>query len=376
MAIWLKSMPRAAESIFDAGIWTVIRLGIVGTNYGRTVQLPAFRADPRCQVVAIAGSDAGRTATLARETDVAKGYGGWRALVEDPDVQAVAIATLPSLQAPIAIRALELGKPVFIEKPMAGDLNAARAMLRQARLGRQATAIDFNFHQIMSWQRAKAMIETGAVGALRHVTVDWHMESRALQLRMRNWKTMGGDGGGVLGNFISHCFHYLEWFCGPIAGLSARIGGLPDESDLETTVAMALQFKSGPLASLSMSCASYLGAGHRIEFFGEDGTLVLHNPGADYMRGFELLHATRLAVTLRRIVVSDSADSRYPDGRIAPVSRLAKIFLDAIENGGTAAPGFAEGYRVQRLMDAARRSHSQGVWINVVAEDAREESAS
>jgi predicted dehydrogenase len=376
MAIWPKSMPRAAESIFVAGIWTVIHLGIVGTNYGRTVQLPAFRADPRCQVVAIAGSDAARTAALARETEVAKGYGGWRALVEDPDVQAVAIATLPSLQGPIAIRALELGKPVFIEKPMAGDLSAARAMLRQAKLGQQATAIDFNFHQIMSWQRAKAMLETGAVGALRHVTVHWHVESRALQLRMRNWKTMDDDGGGVLGNFISHCFHYLEWFCGPIAGLSARIGGLPDESDLETTVAMALQFKSGPLASLSMSCASYLGAGHRIEFFGEDGTLVLHNPGADYMRGFELLHAARLVATLRRIVVGDPADARYPDGRIAPVSRLAKIFLDAIESGGTAAPGFAEGFRVQQLMDAARRSHSQGVWIDVAAEDASEESDS
>jgi predicted dehydrogenase len=376
MAIWPKSMPRAAESIFVAGIWTVIRLGIVGTNYGRTVQLPAFRADPRCQVVALAGSDAGRAAALARETDVAKGYGGWRALVEDPDVQAVAIATLPSLQAPIAIRALELGKPVFIEKPMAGDLSAARAMLRQARLGRQATAIDFNFHQIMSWQRAKAMLETGAIGALRHVTVHWHVESRALQLRMRNWKTVGDDGGGVLGNFISHCFHYLEWFCGPIAGLSARIGGLPDDSGLETTVAMALRFKSGPLASLSMSCASYLGAGHRVEFFGEDGTLVLQNPGADYMRGFELLHAARPAATLQHIAVGDPADARYPDGRIAPVSRLAKIFLDAIESGGTAAPGFAEGFRVQRLMDAARRSHSQGVWIDVAAEDASEESAS
>ena len=54
---------------------------------------------------------------------------------------------------------------------------------------------------------------------------------------------------------------------------------------------MALQFEAGPLASLSMSCASFLGSGHRIEFFGEDGTLVLHNPGADYMRGFELHYA-------------------------------------------------------------------------------------
>ena len=228
----------------------------------------------------------------------------------------------------------------------------------------------------MAWLRAKAMLDAGAVGALRHVTVHWHVESRALQLRMRNWKTVGDDGGGVLGNFISHCFHYLEWFCGPIAGLSARIGGLPSEGGLETTVAMALQFKSGPLVSLSMSCASYLGAGHRIEFFGEDGTLVLHNPGADYMRGFELFHAKRPAAALERIAVTDPDDAQYPDGRIAPVSRLAKKFFDAIESGGTPAPGFAEGYRVQRLMDAARRSHSQGAWIDFAAEDASQESAS
>jgi predicted dehydrogenase len=354
----------------------VIRLGIVGTNYGRTVQLPAFRADPRCQVIALASRDAARTAELARAAGVAKGYGGWRALVEDPDVQAVAIATLPSLQAQIATAALALGKPVFIEKPMANNLAAALAMLRQAKQSGLPTMIDFNFTQIMAWLRAKTMLDAGATGALRHVAVHWHVKSRALQLRMHNWKTVGDDGGGVLGNFISHCFHYLEWFCGPITGLSARIGGLPSESDLETTVAMALQFKSGPLVTLSMSCASFLGAGHRIEFFGEDGTLVLHNPGADYMRGFELFHAMRPAAALERIAVTDPDDARYPDGRIAPVSRLAKKFFDAIESGGTPAPGFAEGYRVQRLMDAARSSHQQGAWINIASEDAGLESVS
>jgi len=189
---------------------------------------------------------------------------------------------------------------------------------------------------------------------------------------MRNWKTIGDDGGGVLGNFISHCFHYLEWFCGPIAGLSARVAGLPGDSELETTVAMALQFAAGPLVSLSMSCASYLGIGHRIEFFGEDGTLVLHNPGADYMRGFELWHAKRQA-PLIRIATEDPVDAKYPDGRIAPVSRLAKIFFDAIEGGGATTPGFAEGYRVQQLIDAARQSHQQGAWIDIVSEATNEE---
>jgi len=350
----------------------VIRLGIVGSNYGRTVQLPAFRADPRCEVIALAGSNAERTAELARADNIPTAYGDWRALVEDSNVQAVAIATLPSLQAQIAVRALELGKPVFAEKPLASDLGAAQTMLKQAAASRKPTMIDFNFHQIMAWQRAKSMLDANAIGALRHVTVHWHVESRAIQMRMRNWKTVGDDGGGVLGNFISHCFHYLEWFCGPITGLSARVSGLPDDEELETTVAMAIQLAAGPLVSLSMSCASFLGAGHKLEFFGEDGTLVLHNPSADYMRGFDLMHAKRSATAIAHIPVLDPDDAKYPDGRIAPVSRLAKMFFDAIESGTTPSPGFAEGYRVQMLIDAARRSHQQDKWIDVAHKTAKE----
>ncbi len=355
----------------------MIRLGIVGTNYGRTVQLPAFRVDPRCTVVALAGRDAARTEKLAREAGVPRGYGGWRALVEAPDVDAVAIATLPTLQASIAIRALELSKPVFIEKPMASDLASAFAMLKQATLAGKPTCIDFNFHQIATWLRAKEMLNAGAIGALRHVVVNWQVESRAIQQRMRNWKTVGGDdGGGVIGNFVSHCFHYLEWFVGPISGLSARIAGLPDDAQTETTVAMALQFESGPLASLSMSCASMLGTGHRIEFFGEGGTLVLHNPDADYMRGFTLLYAKRPATSYERIAVTDPADANYPDGRIAPMSRLAKKFFDAIESGVTMQPGFVEGYRAQCLIDAARRSHATGTWATVGSAGVSREAAS
>jgi len=343
----------------------VIRVGIVGTNYGRTVLLPAFRADARCSVTALAGSDAARTRALAAEAGIARAHGDWRALVDDPEVDAVAIATRPDLQAPAALRAIALGKPVFAEKPMASDLAAARTMLTAAEQRGVSGAIDFNFHQIAAWQRAKAMLDAGAIGALRHVAVHWHVENRATQMRMRNWKTLSDDGGGVLGNFVSHCFHYLEWFCGPLAGLSARLGGLPGEPALQTTVAMALAFAGGAPASLSMSCASYLGPGHRLEFYGEDGTLVLENTGADYMRGFALKCAKRPAGALERIRVDDPADAQYPDGRIAPVSRLVKNFLDAIERGTAPKPGFAEGFRVQYLIDAAQRSHRDGRFIDV-----------
>jgi predicted dehydrogenase len=100
-------------------------------------------------------------ATRRRCRQGLKGYSDWRALVEDSDVQAIAIVTLPSVQVPVAQAALALGKPVFVEKPMANDLSAARTMLRLATERGLPTVIDFNFHQIMSWQRAKAMLDTG-----------------------------------------------------------------------------------------------------------------------------------------------------------------------------------------------------------------------
>jgi len=344
----------------------MIRLGIIGTNYGRTVLAPALRAAGG-DVVALAGRDEAKTRARAAEAGIGNGYGDWRALIADDRVDAVAIATMPALQPEIACAALAAGKPVFAEKPMASTLAGARAMLQAAQKSGCATMVDFNFHQVMSWQRAKAMLDDGAIGALRHVAVHWHIENFSIQKRMRNWKTLADDGGGVLGNFISHCFHYLEWFCGPLAQLSARLSGLPGDDALQTTVAMALEFAGGPLGSLSMSCASYLGSGHRVEFYGEDGTLMLVNSGADYMRGFELWHGKRPAAALTRVPVVDAADAQFPDGRIAPVSRLAQQFLAAIENGRSAPPSFAEGCRVQQLIDAAQRSHREGRMIDVGA---------
>src|SRR3569623_398567 len=105
----------------------------VGSKYGRTVLLPAFRADARCNVVALAGSDLARTRGLADAAGIARAYGDWRALLADAEIDAVAIATRPDLQPAIALDALARGKPVFAEKPMAGDLAGARRMFEAAR---------------------------------------------------------------------------------------------------------------------------------------------------------------------------------------------------------------------------------------------------
>ena len=343
----------------------MIRIGIVGTNYGCQVQLPAFRLDPRCEVVALSGSDPARTAALARKEAIPDAYGDWRQMVERADVDAIAIATPPRLQPEIAIAALAHGKPVFIEKPMAADLTGAAAMLRQA--GSLPTMMDFNFTEILAWRKAKALLDAGAIGRLRHVAVNWNVENSSTRLRLKNWKTSGDDGGGALGNFGSHSLHYLEWFCGPLADLSARLSGLPDDPSFETNVVLGLAFQSGASGSYAMSCAAYLGTGHRLEFYGEEGTLVLTNSTADYMRGFAVSHGRRPDAVLAHVAIEDDPlDRQFPgEGRVAPVSRMASRFLDAIERRQPVTPGFAEGYRVQALLDAVRQSHTMKQRIEV-----------
>ena len=341
----------------------MIRIGIVGCNYGRAVQLPAFRLDLRCEVVALAGSDAARTAELARQSGIAEAFGDWKQLVDRVD--AIAIAVPPRLQPDIAAYALQRGKPVFAEKPMAADLDGAAAMLRAA--GGMPTAINFSFTQLPIWQSAKAMLDDGAIGRLRHVVVTWNLENYATRMRLKHWKTSGAEGGGALGNLASHSMHYLEWLCGPVVGLSARLTALPDDPAFETGVTLALKFKSGAAGSYALSCASYLGSGHRLEFYGDDGTLTLINPTVDYMRGFVLSHARRPAGALAPIAIADDpVDRKFPtESRIAPVSRLASRFLDAIEQRRPATPGFAEGHRAQILLDAVRRSHARGGFVDI-----------
>ena len=139
---------------------------------------------------------------------------------------------------------------------------------------------------------------------------------------------------------------------------------MPGTDDQESSIALALAFASGAGGSLQMSCASFLGSGHRLEFYGDDGTLVLANRTADYFRGFELSHARRPDNALRPVAVDDADADAASDSRIAPVSRLVHRFLDACEGGRASPPGFAEGYRVQVLIDAAQRAHASGRWID------------
>jgi predicted dehydrogenase len=342
------SAPRAVRAVQKLGI------GVVGAGFGRAVHVPAIRSDERCQVVAIAASSEENAERAATDLGIERWSGDWRNVVDDPDVVAVTVAVPPPLQVAVASRAIKKGKHVFLEKPLATNAAEAKSLLSAAGKHQVVHAVDFEFPEIPAWSRARALLPS--IGELRNVIVQWHFETYAHRTKADSWKVKTTEGGGTLNHFASHVFYNLEWLFGPIARLSARLG---DSGGLsEVMVDLWLVFESGMPGSVSMSANAVAGPGHTIQIFGERGTLTLFNPGPAYFDGFSLTLGTRESVSTVPV-------ERIEKDRIDVVGRVMRRFVDAIVSGGSVEPNLTHGLRVQRLIDAARRSGKGRSWVKV-----------
>jgi predicted dehydrogenase len=331
-------------------------VGVIGIGFGQQVHVPAFRADGRCQVRALCARTAERARAIADRLGVPEAHGAWQELVASPHLDVVSVAVPPALQPEIVIAAARAGKHVFCEKPAGPDVGRVEAMLEAVRRAGVCHAVDFLFGEIPAWQRAKEVLDSGALGRLRHAHLNWRKEIYAVRHRKVSWKLRQADGGGTLNSFVSHSLYYLEWLFGPAAEARCRLG--PGGAESETQVDAWLDFTSGLRLILSVASDAYLGPGHRLEVYGDDGTLVLDNPGHDHAAGFRLLVARRPADALQTVL----QPGPFPAGdvRVLPAARLVRRFVDGILHGASVAPNLEHGLRVQRLLDALRRADHTG----------------
>lgn len=329
-----------------------LNIGVIGLGFGSQVHVPAFRRDPRCRVTAIAGRNLEKAGRIAHELSIGSSYGDWRPIVDDPNIGAVSIAVPPSGQTAIAKAALECGKHVFCEKPLAASGGEAASLFDAATAKAVVHAVDFIFPELPLWLRARDLIRGSELGQIRHVVLDWQVETYASRTKAQSWKNDPDQGGGVLNNFVSHVAHNVTWLFGGIGAVSAALRGGRDGA--ETCVHATLDMEAAFPLFLSVASDAFLGPGHRLAVYGENATLVLENCTTDYASGFELSVGTRSTGSLQLI----ARDEPQPgvDGRVAPVARLASRFLDAILNGGAMSPNFADGLRAQSILDEMRAS--------------------
>ncbi len=336
----------------------MLRVGVVGVGFGRQVHVPAFRADERCRVVAIGAASAGRAREAATALGVERAFGDWRELVTSPDLDVVTVAVPPGVQPAVAEAAARAGKHIFCEKPAGATTSQVERMVAAAVDARVTHGIDFFFPELDAWRKAKAALEDRTLGRLRHATLVWHVETFAHRARSDSWKLRPDLGGGTLNNFACHSLHHLEWLFGGVRRVAARLtpaGGVGD-----SRVDAWLEFESDLPVSMAIAADAFLGAGHRLEVYGDEGALVLANPGPDYAQGFTLSLGTRGSPTLASIATGPAGPDR--DGRIAAVQSVARRFIDGIASGVAMTPSLHDGLRVQVLMAALREADGTGTW--------------
>ena len=340
-----------------------LRIGVVGTGFGQQVHIPAFRTDSRCTVTAVCNSTPERAQKIASILNIEKYFGGWTQLVDDEEIDAISIAVPPYLQEEIALAAIQAGKHIFCEKPLSTSVKTAQLIVENALKANVANLIDFEFPEIPQWQMAKKYLDTDQLGSLHYVYITWHVETYANRKKLSSWKTNSQQGGGVLNSFVSHCFYYIEWMLGPIKSLCSTLSKSPlDQRDGDTTALMHLVLKSGVTISLNVCSSAALGSGHRLEFYGDKATMVLHNKTSDYVSGFELLLGDHQSMNLASIHTDDWV-SKDEDGRVKAVSRLTHRFIDWIMDGSAQNPSLAAGLRVQQLIEATKQSNQKQHWI-------------
>ena len=191
------------------------KVAIVGSGFGMYGLLPAFSRIKGCKVVSICGKNSERMLNYCKKLDLNR-YTDWREMLQKEKPDAVTIAVIPSHQYEIAKFALENGIAVFAEKPLTTSFATSLEINKLAKEKELPNMMDFIFPEIPEWQATKKVIESGLVGKIHKINVDWAFLSYDLRNSIKSWKTDVQQGGGALSFYFSHAFYYLEYFLGRI----------------------------------------------------------------------------------------------------------------------------------------------------------------
>ncbi|WP_411375463.1 Gfo/Idh/MocA family protein [Arthrobacter sp. MPF02] len=366
-------------------------MGKAHSNAWRNVA--GFFDVPAVEQKVLVGRDAAAVAEAAGKYGWADSATDWRSVISRDDIDIVDICAPGWMHADIAVAALEAGKHVLVEKPLANTLSEAGLMAGAAAKARAAgiqSMVGFNYRRVPALALARKLIADGRVGTVRHVRAaylqDWLMDPQApMTWRLRK-ETAGS---GALGDIASHAVDQVLFLLGDqVTEVSGRLRTFvdrrpgpdgPEDVTVDDAAWATLSLASGAIASVE---ASRVATGRKnsltIDIYGDKGAILFDLENLNELRFLDATAPAR-EQGYRRILVTEPdhpyLEAWWPQGHIIgwehTFTHQIRDFLTAIKDGTPPSPSFEDGLNVQYILDAVEESAAaQSTLIKLPAEGA------
>lgn len=372
---------------------TAIGVGLIGSGFMGKCHAMAWNAvgtvfpdmpRPRLVHLGEAGDELARR--RARELGFERGSGDWRAVVADPEVDVVSITAPNQFHAEMALAALEAGKHVWCEKPMAPRFAEAEAMAAAARKAGKVAVLGYNYIQSPAIRHIEALLKEGAIGAVNHLRIEMDEDFMADAETPFGWKHEAASGYGALDDFAVHPLSLISVLFGrvsrvvcdmakPYADRALASGG---RRAVETwdIASVLMRLENGMAGTLLVNRSAWGRKGRiALQVFGSRGSILFDQERANEFQ----LYVTSDRPTEQgyRTVLIGPQHEPYDAFVPAPGHGLGFNELKIIECrelirriGGDAAArliDFEEGLEIERAVHAMARSHQEGGWVEVQA---------
>lgn len=356
-----------------------IGIGFIGTGFARKVQIPAFAMCENAELVSVSSASLANAESTAKEFNIPHFTDNWRETVEHEKVDLVCITTPPVLHFEQTLYAVERGKHILCEKPMAMTFEEAQTMTEKAREKQILALIDHELRFQKGRQKAFEMLRADEIGKVRHVKYVFRNATRGNADIAWNWWSDKTQGGGTLGAIGSHAVDGILWFLGAdISSVFCQLqthvkerktaDGELKRVTTDDEVNMILRFADGDLtddatANVSLSMVEFPEYRHSIEFVGTKGSLKVLSLGEILLTKAGEKDWTQIEVEIGKSV-EGIFDSGFPSGFVA----FAPKIIEAIQQNKTEinhAATFADGAKVQKIIDAAHRSNETNCAVKI-----------
>lgn len=317
---------------------------------------PAIALAPGHALGAVMRRDLAAAQHFADTHGAGAAYDSVEALLADPHINAVYVATPPHLHAQHTVLAAQAGKHVLCEKPMAVTAAGARHMIEICRANHVALMICYYQRFNTRHQRIKELLTEGAIGQVTAARINF---SERFPPQTGFWHHDPAiSGGGPLMDLAPHCIDLLRYLCGAVVEVSALVDTLAQKAAVEDTATLLLRLANGIQAVVTSHWST---ANHdpehfnRLEIYGTEGTIMAAP-----------IHSKDSTGTLQ-VITAEGIQTAQPAGP-RPHVALLQAFGDAVVGGQPVPIPGEEGVAGLAVVEAAYRSARTGRRIPIEPE--------